>query len=143
MKPFLSIVKCTTNQFSDEFLAVGLIMVTKNGVYFDYSKQKIKLVPQLLVQETNDIEVFITDALEKIKDKVKQANQEIVSSYTTKAQSIFTVDYFDYLSKYNNNLIQFTKPSTILDSFTEKDFERYFDNFIIGKSQSVELQKGL
>ena len=143
MKPFLSIVKCTTNQLSGEFLAVGLIMVTKNGVYFDYSKEKIKLVPQLLVRKTNDIEVFIIDILEKIKDKVKQANQEIVSADTTKAKSVFTLDYFDYLSKYNNNLIQFTKPSAILDSFTEKDFQRYFDNFIIGKSQSVEMQKGL
>ena len=143
MKPFLSIVKCTTNQFSDEFLAVGLIMVTKKGVYFDYSKEKIKLVPQLMVQETNSIEVFVTNILEKIKEEAKQANQEIVSAETTKAQSVFTVDYFDYLSKYNNNLIQFTKPSTILDSFTEKDFQRYFDNFIIGKSQSIEMQKGL
>ena len=139
MKPFLSIVKCTTNQFTDEFLAVGLIMVTKNGVYFDYSKEKIKLVPQLMVRETTDIEVFITDILEKIKDKVKHANQEIVSVDTTKVKSVFTLDYFDYLSKYNNNLIQFTKPSTILDSFTEKEFQKYYDNFIIGKSQSIEL----
>lgn len=139
MKPFLSIVKCTTNQFSNEFLAVGLIMVTKKGVYFDYSKEKIKLVPQLLVRETNSIEVFITNILEKIKEEVIQANQEIVSADTTKAQSIFTIDYFDYLSKYNNNLIQFTKPSTILESFIEKDFQRYFDNFIIGKSQSIEM----
>lgn len=114
-------------------------MVTKNGVYFDYSKEKIKLVPQLMVRETTDIEVFITDILEKIKDKVKHANQEIVSVDTTKVKSVFTLDYFDYLSKYNNNLIQFTKPSTILDSFTEKEFQKYYDNFIIGKSQSIEL----
>ena len=139
MKPFLSIVKCTTNQFSGEFLAVGLIMITKNGVYFDYSKEKIKLVPYLMARETTDIEVFITDVLEKIRYKVIQANQEILTVETTKAKSIFTVDYFDYLNKYNNNLIQFTQPSTVLESFTAKDFQRYFDNFITGKRQIIEI----
>ena len=130
MKTFLSILSVKTNSFSNEKIVIGLLAVSANHVHFGYSTSKIKLLNKFSSEQ--DISSFVISLLNQIKLTVSGTNQELgkLQESLLGGKSNFSEDYFNYLNTYNNGLLNFSKPIDVNYDFTEKDFSKYYDNFI-------------
>jgi len=130
MKTFLSILSVKTNNFSNEKIVVGLLAVSINEVYYAYSKEKLKLLNKISNQE--NLSNFADTFLSQIKKSVAKINidknkcQESLSF----SKSLFSEDYFKYLSDYNNGILHFSEPFEINYDFSELDFSKYYNNFV-------------
>lgn len=131
MKTFFSIISIQTNSFSLEKVVVGLLAITENEIYFEYSKNKLQLLDKLAPSH-HGISQFAKKSLQQIKNKVVETNQvnhqeQQKISYTT---SVFSKEYIDYLSKYSNGVLSFSKPEGLPEAFTYAAYEKYFYNFV-------------
>lgn len=130
MKTFLSIVSIKTNNFSNEKIVVGLLAVSANKVYYAYSKEKLKLLNKISNQES--LSDFADSFLNQVKKKVINTNKD-KSKYQESfsfSKSLFSEEYFKYLSDYNNGILHFSEPFEINYNFSEIDFSKYYNNFV-------------
>lgn len=143
MKTFLSILSIKTNNFSNEKVVVGLLAVSANKVYYSYSKEKLKLLNKISNQE--NLSDFAESFLNQVKKKVvstnvdKSKNQESFSF----SKSLFSEDYFKYLSDYNNGILHFSEPFEINYDFSEMDFNKYYNNFVGESLVSKKKNEGI
>lgn len=130
MKTFLSTISIKTNSFSDESIVIGLIAITTTKVYFEYSKSKITLLDN--IDKSKQIKDFVSSLLSQINITVKNKNKELSNVQQSLDINVvnFSSDYFSYLSKYNNGMLNFSKPKSIPYTFSQKDFIKYFENFV-------------
>lgn len=130
MKTFLSTLSIKTNSFSDESIVIGLIAVTASKVYFEYSKSKIKLLDN--IDKSKQLKSFVSSLLFQINITVKNKNKDLSDAQQSLGINVvnFSSDYFSYLSKYNNGMLSFSKPKAISYNFSQKDFIKYFENFV-------------
>lgn len=141
MKTFFSIISIQTNSFSLEKVVVGLLAITENEIYFDYSKNKLQLLDKLAPSH-NGISQFAKKSLQQIKNKVVETNQEnqLGQHKLLHTTSVFSMEYIDYLSKYSNGVLSFSKPEGLPEVFTKKAYEMYFFNFV-GETIPTTLKK--
>lgn len=131
MKTFFSIISIQTNSFSLEKVVVGVLAITENEIFFEYSKNKLQLLDKLAPSHQG-IGQFAKKVLQQIKNKVAEANgvhqedQQKLSHY----KSIFSKEYIDYLSKYSNGILAFSTPELVPIEFTQAKYETYFYNFV-------------
>ena len=131
MKTFFSIISIQTNSFSLEKVVVGVLAITENEIFFEYSKNKLQLLDKLAPSHQG-IGQFAKKILQQIKNKVAESNglhqddQQKLSYY----KSIFSKEYIDYLSKYSNGILAFSTPEFVPIEFTHAKYETYFYNFV-------------
>jgi hypothetical protein len=106
MKNFLSAVYIKTNSVSDERLCVGLFCGSENGMYFNYSDEKLKLAASILPK---DVVKSLNDDLKRIATEIKDVNTTAFSN----KENTYSSAYFTYLSKYSSGLLHFTAPEPI------------------------------
>jgi len=122
MKPFYSIVYLKPESVSGEKVAVGLFLNTDNRPIFDYSKSKLKVAAGLI---NTDAVASVEKMFKNIKKKIKSAKED---SSQAEAFDIgpFSETYFDYLSRYSNNMVVYSKPSENIGDYTSSDFSSLF-----------------
>lgn len=130
MKTFLSIVSIKTNNFSDEKIVVGLIAMASSKIHFAYSKNKLKLLNKLVSH--TDLNSFTNSLLIQIKNTVDSKNVELLKNQHAILinTNTFSEEYFTYLNNYSNGVLHFSKPATLPFDFGDKDFDKYYNNFI-------------
>lgn len=96
MKSIYSIIYIKPNSMTSEKIAVALMLISGNKVWYEYEPAKISLA-----------EKFFTN-----KDTIKLISHTLKSVKTFLADTNNTVDedYLNYLHKYSNNLIHYSKP---------------------------------
>ncbi len=131
-----------TNKLSSEKITGGLIMITANKIYFAYSKNKLNIAEKLTEES---IKPFMLNSLKLLNNKIEDTNKEIKLSLTQKKviaeENFFNAQYFDYLSKYNQNGIIYLgklKPANVTP--TEVGFASLFKAFV-GESLMPEFSK--
>jgi hypothetical protein len=141
MKTFFSIVSIQTNPISTEKVVMGVLAITKNEIYFDYSKSKLGLLDKLAPTKVG-IGVMAKNTLQQIKQKVAEENKALIKGQTKLQfeKSIFSKDYISYLNKYNNGILHFSEPATLPFDFTSEKFAQYYYNFV-GEIATVEAKK--
>lgn len=117
MKAFISPLYIQTNSLSSEKIVLGLIMISHDKIFFDTSKPKISLAEKLL---DKSVKIHLNNSIQMIHNKVKE----------NASSSVFNEEYFTYLSKYSNGLIQFGTPKPIVMESTESSFKELFKNFV-------------
>jgi len=130
MKTFLSIISIKTNNFSNEKIVVGLLAVSANKVYYGYSKDKLKILNKF--GKNVNLSNFSENLLNQVKKKVVKTNNEKLKSQEAFNfnNTLFSEEYFMYLSNYNNGVLHFSKPFEINYDFSDTDFDKYYSNFI-------------
>jgi hypothetical protein len=130
MKTFFSILNIKTNSFSNEKIAIGLIAVTANQVHYAYSKNKLSLLDK--ISPNNKMSVFVKTILKQYENTIDSSNESFldVQKKLDHNVSVFSFEYFDYLNKYNNGLIQFSEPVVINKELSQPDFSAYYLKFI-------------
>lgn len=141
MKTFFSIVSIQTNPISSEKLVMGVLAITENEIYFDYSKSKLGLLDKLAPTKIG-IGSMAKYALQQIKQKVAETNKSLTKDQQQLvfAKSIFSKDYISYLNKYNNGILHFTEPASLPFDFTTEKFLQYYYNFV-GETVAIETKK--
>lgn len=140
MKTFISILSIKTNNFSNEKIVVGLLAVSANEIFYAYSKDKLKILNKISHQE--NLSNFSESILNQIKKKIAKINNENFSLQESLniEKDLFNDEYFNYLSNYNNGILNFSQPYEINYLFSKQDFSKYYKNFV-GESISLENKK--
>lgn len=141
MKTFFSIVSIQTNPISAEKVVMGVLAITENEIYFDYSKSKLGLLDKLAPTKIG-IGSMAKNALQQIKQKVTEANKALIKDQQQLVfeKSIFSKDYISYLNKYNNGILYFSEPASLSFDFSEEKFMQYYYNFV-GEIVTIETKK--
>lgn len=124
MQTFYSLLKVSPNSLAGDLLTIGIIVASQTTVFVKISSNKLKVVHSILKENAILVDFFI----KQVRLKASESNKLISENNTLlfEKSHIFSLDYFNYLSKYSNNLIQFTKPTALFDTINSENVERLF-----------------
>ncbi|MBN1182102.1 MAG: DUF3037 domain-containing protein [Bacteroidales bacterium] len=133
MKAFYSLIKVSPNPSAGDSLTIGIVVADQSGVFFRVSENKIKTAHTLLTENSALVDYII----KQIANKAYEANKLIVENKTLlfEYNHLFSSEYFGYLSRYSNNLIQFTEPIDLFDTVTPENVEKLFCLFVDSEIQ--------
>lgn len=134
MTPFFSILSVQTNSYSQENVAVGLLVVA-DKVYFNYSIQKLNFLKKF--DNGQGMYFLAVNNLNKITKSVSEKN---TIAQTQLVQDIYSIDYFKYLNQYTAGAVTFSEPKKLNINFNDKVFAQYYQQ-MIGESLSLKKQK--
>lgn len=137
MKSLLSIIYLQTNTISGEKIAVGLLAVSENEIFFKVAEHKIKLASKL---STADVLKHAELSFALVNNKVIETNKENKSHTLLKNHSLFTKEYISYLNKYSKGLIQFDMPKSYAGTIDKKIFKNLFQQFIGTWEEKEEIE---
>jgi hypothetical protein len=137
MKSFYSLIKIAPNSLSDDNLTIGIILSDKHGFRYKFSKEK-KQISKSLVSVDNSIIDFLELEIEK---KINETNLNFKKSKLElfDFNQNLSSGYFDYLSKYSNGILKFSKPNYIASDLNDSQFEELYKLFV--DSTDVNVQK--
>ncbi|MCL4416455.1 MAG: hypothetical protein M1365_07140 [Actinobacteria bacterium] len=108
------------------------MLVGQDNVNFRFSKNKIAVVKELMSQPAVK---YLKDTLKQISSTAFQENEKFKGLYAGSEglNKSFSLSYLEYLSRYSNNLLIFSKPKTIelqsSDDLFESLFKKYVDEY--------------
>ena len=122
MKPYYSVLYLKSESVSDEKIAVGMFLDTDRKPLFNYSEEKLKAASKIIDSEAVDsVERLLKNVKKKVDSLSKDKNQKEAFDVDP-----FTKSYFDYLNRYSNNLILYSKPAENIGDFKLEDFDSLF-----------------
>jgi hypothetical protein len=124
MKSFYSIIRFVNNPLSKENLAIGLILISNNKVYYKFSHEKVQLVNKINPLNFKLLEYTI----DKISNFIKNELESEISLFSDDNKVNF--EYLKRLSVYNNGFLQFDNPSIINIDFDDVKFNDFFHKYI-------------
>jgi len=133
MKPFYSVLYLKSESISDEKIAVGMLLNADQKPLFDYSEDKLKVASKIIDSEAVDsVEKLLNNIKRKVDSLSKDKNQKEAFDVDP-----FTNSYFDYLNRYSNNLILYSKPAENIGDFKLEDFDSLF-KLLVDKNYGFE-----
>ena len=132
MKTYYSIVSISSSSHLGERFNIGLLCVDGNKAFFHYSKKKLNIVGKLFSKSAKEL---IISSFKSIDTTVAEFNQTKIGldSFMDKSNTSMNSlshSYLNYLSRYNNNLIQFSEPTSIDLEINRDVFESLFQKYI-------------
>ena len=121
MKTYYSIISVATKPQLNEKIHLGLLCVTPQKSYFHFSKRKFKIISKLLNPQTQKLAL---SALQGIHNEINHIKSDVA-----------TEGYLNYLSRYNNGLIQFSSSTKIDLMIDESMFHILFRKYIFSKEK--------
>lgn len=125
MKSFYSILKYVNNPLSNEIIALGLVVIADEQVYFHLSHQKLELARKLNPKNYKLLEF----SLNQFKSFVKKETVD-ESVFLFKSEKHLNKQFLHRLYDYNNGILQFSKPEVINSMISYNTFHDYFRKFI-------------
>lgn len=124
MKSYYSIVRFVNNPLSMENLAIGLIMISNDKIFYKFSNEKIQLVNKINPLNFKLLEYTIA----KVSNFIKSELSKEISLFSN--DNRVNLEYLKRLSIYNNGFLQFDSPSVININFDEVKFNDFFHKYI-------------
>lgn len=133
METFYSILYISTLPTIDEQVSIGLFFIKDGQIIFNYSIDKLKIIRKLISEENF---YLVKSYLTKIKNDIDNIQKTITENlliFGNKIENTYRNDVFSYLSRYNNNLIRFSKPIYIELKITEENYRNLYNKLITNK----------
>ena len=124
MKSYYSIIRFVNNPLSRENLAIGMILISGNNIFYKFSKEKIALSHKI----NNSNSKLLDYTIKKISDFIDFQLKEEVSLFSKDVA--INLEYLNRLSIYNNGFIQFDNPSVLHMDFNIDSFNGFFKKYI-------------
>jgi hypothetical protein len=124
MKSFYSIIRFVNNPLSKENLAIGLIMISNDKIFYKFSNEKIQLVNKINPLNFKLLEYTI----DKVTNFIKSELENDISLFSD--DNKINLEYLKRLSIYNNGFLQFDNPSVINIDFDKIKFNDFFQKYI-------------
>lgn len=133
MKTFYSILSVNIRPEINERLSIGLLMICGEKVLFRYSSSKLSVIQKLISKEVykatqNYLKLVETSV--SSNEAISSNKNEFQLKIESKYDRLFSEQYIEYLSRYNNNLISFSKPNFVDLEANEQIFGLLFNKFI-------------
>lgn len=113
-----------------EKLSIGFLLVGSGKVFFNISKNKLSAARGLLPENSFKI---LKDSLHNIEAKAKsendQGDRQLLIDDSFKINT-FSIQYIEYLSRYSNNILNFSSPKQIDIKATEFVFKNLFHKYV-------------
>ena len=134
MKTFYSILYITLNASLDEKVSIGVIMSNNFEYFFKYSHQKLTALKNILDSEKYHI---IKTYLKSLDNEFgfSSNNENLLLTSAELNNNWINESYLTYLSKYSNNIIQFSAPKAISIELNSSNFKRIFEKYIFKYSE--------
>lgn len=127
MKTYYSIVSIATKPQLNEKFNIGLLCFTPEKTYFHFSEAKFKIISKLLSLSASKLALAALNGMDNninndtvVKDNLFENNNKYEVTET----------YINYLSRYNNNLVQFSEATTIDLDISYDVFKVLFKKYI-------------
>jgi hypothetical protein len=143
MKTIYSILYVNLNTTLSERVSIGVLVSDGSKNYFKFSSDKLSAFKGILSNERYGL----------VKSYLKSIDKEIVSDNIVDSDKLFikrdfkndwiNESYLVYLSRYSNNIIQFSEPKTIDVDLNDNTFKRIFEKYIFKFSEDVNVQPEL
>lgn len=139
MKTIYSILYVNLNTTLEERVSIGVVV--SNGIknYFKYSTDKLSAFKGLLNTERYGL---IKNYLKSIEKQIGDSNVSITSPLFEKKEfqnNWVNKSYLTYLSKYSNNIVQFSLPKSIDVELNSNNFKRIFEKYIFRYSEEINV----
>ncbi len=140
MNTYYSIVSVATKPQLNEKFNIGLLCVTPENTFFRFSKHKFKIVSKLLSAQGRTL------ALSALEGMDEQINSQRVlpgmfSEMKQENVGLVAEPYIGYLSRYNNNLIQFSAPERIDLNIDNEVYKALFKKYIFSEEVFDIIEK--
>jgi hypothetical protein len=120
MKSFYSILQVPIRPAGQEVLNLGLLLMGDQGSYFRFSNRKLEFVKKLIPENSF---ALLRSYLFGLAEKIKTEDDLLQNKFKN-------IEFVSYLANYNNNLITFSKPTSIDLETSEKTYQLLFEKFI-------------
>ena len=113
-----------------------MFLNANNRPIFDYSEVKLKIAAKLIESDSVDsVERTFKNIKKKLRSYSKDNNQKVAFAIEP-----FTSEYFDYLSRYSNNLLIYSKPAENIGDYADEDFISLF-KLLVDKNYGIAEKK--
>lgn len=131
MQTYYTVLYIPVNTSLEERLSIGLIMSDGENHYFKYSQSKLQVIKALVSTKMHSMLKSYFKNLDNEANQRLNLNNEIFNS-TIKSEKgkWINLSYLTYLSKYSNNLIQYSEPKPIGIELNNENFNKLFEKFI-------------
>ena len=137
MKTLISILYVPISATLDERVSIGLVMFNDDHQFFKYSQPKLNAIKGLLDNESNTILKSYLKSLEKEINVVAESEKDLFSINKPSKAKWVSNSYISYLSKYSNNLLQFSEPKSIDIPLSEVTFRKVFEKYIFQYDEQI------
>ncbi|RBQ03495.1 hypothetical protein [Pedobacter miscanthi] len=137
MKTLFSILYVPVNAILDEKVSIGLLMFNGEQHFFKYSASKLLAIKGLLDSESNIILKTYLRTLEKELNNGVENAEELFKLGNTSRVNWVNTSYISYLSKYSNNLVQFSEAKMIDIELSTSNFKRIFEKYIFQYDEAI------
>ena len=129
MKTFYSILQVPLRSAGHEQLNIGLLLAGDHGILFSYSEPKLHVLKGLIPAAAFNL---LKSYLLSLKTKIQDDSTEIKNQFSS-------VEFLNYLSDYNNNLLTFSKPTPIEVDPSQTTFQKLFEKFVFDAKPDAEI----
>lgn len=126
MKTFYSILYINLNAILNEKIAIGLFMSNGKSYFFKYSLEKLNAIRGMMDKEAYS---FVKKYFHSLENEISNINSNLEINFTNSLEK-FSERYMSYLSRYANNLIQFSEPQKIDIESNKLNFYKLYEKFI-------------
>lgn len=133
MKTYYSILSVYVNPEINERLSVGMLMVSGEDVFFNYSGSKLSVIKKLVSKNTYNAARHYLKLVERSVERKNTTNEsqgDLGLQEDIDLNGLFSEHYIDYLSRYSNNLVSFSKPKYLELEANEEIFRKLFIKLI-------------
>jgi hypothetical protein len=124
MNNAFSILKFVNNPLTGESISLGLVAISNDRVLFKISLEKSLLAKRLNTNNRKLLEFSMDQLTDYLNSEVESSGRR------ERAKDQLGISFLDRLSRYNNGLLQFSRPEEVKDEIDQADFNRYFEQFI-------------
>src|SRR5690554_2349145 len=136
MKTIYSILYVTLNTALNEKVSIGVLMSDGKYDMFRYSTDKLLALKGIIETERYSLVRGYLRSLEN--DINTTADKKNLFEKKPLKKNWVSEGYISYLSRYSNNLIQFSEPKAIDITFSPENFKRLFEKYIYAFDQKIE-----
>lgn len=143
MKTLFSILYVVIGATLNERVSIGLIMFNGEQHFFKYSAPKLQAIKGLIANESITILKTYFKILEKEINNNSDTVDELFDVDVSLKANWINSSYMSYLSKYSNNLIQFSEAKTIDIPLNTSNFKRVFEKYVFQYDEVVEVDDSI
>ncbi|WP_442787272.1 hypothetical protein [Flavobacterium suncheonense] len=139
MRTIFSILYIPISATLDERVSIGLIMSNGENHLFKYSHKKLQAIKGLLDNESYLILKTYLKSLEKEINITEENENKLFSIDIASKAKWVNHSYISYLSKYSNNLLQFSEPKFIDVLLSKEVYRRVFEKYIFEYEEEIHV----
>lgn len=127
MQTYYSIISIHLNHTLQERIGVGMLLVSGDQLYFRVAEEKLSALKGILSAEKV---AFAKTYLRNLQREVESTRNQILPGFSDITPQWSSKSYIDYLSKYANNLLQFSEPKALDIPVSPEVFVELFKKWI-------------